>query len=808
MIREIGRSIRRLVKRPGLTVTAVATLALAIGANTAIYSLLDTVALRPLPYREADRLILLGSAVSGLKDLRPLSWPKYQTIAAQSRATTAVTAYYQGPVGLTERDRPEELQGVRVSASFFAVWEVQPIVGRTFTADEEKQGGANVALLSYGFWRKRFAGSRDVVGRSVDIDGRPTTVIGVLPDTLRFPFKGVQIWLPRPDDVNFMSRKLMDMGAGYLQVVGRLRPGITQATAQQEMDRIDQVYKTELPGQIDLTYPLTAKPLTELLVGSTRTNLLVLLAGVGLVLLIACADVANLLLADGLARRRETAVLVALGAGRRHVFGQTLRESLLIAAAGGGLGVLLADWGLRLLVATQPADLPRIDDVSLSGHALVYSFAITALAGLLAGIGPAWQTLRTDPKSFLGEGGRGGAGSKRAHWAQGLLVTGQIALALVLLSAAGLLLRSLNHVNGTPLGFEPDNLMFVQISLPDAKYPGTVERRVFFEGLLERVRHLPGVEVASLIDSVPTTGVSHTKVAVEGEPPVPPDKQPLVGRLVASSGYLSTLHSRIAEGHDLDPKLPPDAPMTALVNRSLQKVLFPGKDPLGRRLLLRGGLVKAEIVGVVEDIQQEDLESGMTPLLILSHHQLGPDMSPPSSLNLVIRSRQPVAGMAEALRHEVNAVDPSQPMPEITTASQLLSTGTARRRLTTGLFSAFSALALVLCLLGIYGVVAHSIFLRRREIGVRMALGASRRQVLGGVLQLGARWILPGLAIGLIGSYFAGRALGSQLFEIEGTDWPHFLASAVILNVVAFLACLLPGRKATKIDPAIALRTP
>jgi putative ABC transport system permease protein len=808
MFREIGRSIRRLVKRPGLTVTAVATLALAIGANTAIYSLLDTVALRPLPYREADRLILLGSAVPGLKDLRPLSWPKYQVIAAQSRATTAVTAYYQGPVGLTEKDRPEELQGVRASASFFDVWGVRPLLGRTFTADEEKQGGGNVALLSYGFWRKRFAGNRDIVGRSVDIDGRPTAVIGVLPEVLRFPFKDVQIWLPRPDDVNFMSRKLLDIGAGYLQVVGRLRPGLSQATAQQEMARIDQVYKEALPGQIDLTYPLTAKSLTELLVGSTRTNLLVLLAGVGLVLLIACADVANLLLADGLARRRETAVLVALGAGRRHVFAQTLRESLLIAVAGGGLGVLLADWGLRLLVATQPADLPRIDEVSLSGHALVYSLAITALAGILAGIAPAWQTLRTDPKSFLGEGGRGGSGSKRAHWVQGLLVTGQIALALVLLSAAGLLLRSLQHVNGSPLGFEPDNLMFVQISLPDAKYPGTTERRVFFEELLERVRHVPGVEVASLIDTVPTTGVSHTKVAIEGEPPVPPDKQPLVGRLVASSGYPGTLRTQIVEGHDFDPRLSPDAPMTALINRSLQKAFFPGKDPLGRRLLFRGGLVKAEIVGVVEDIQQEDVESGMTPLVILSHHQLGPDMSPPASLSVAVRTSLSSEGLAGALRREVSAMDPGEPVPEITTMASLLSTSTARRRLTAGLFSAFSALALVLCLLGIYGVVAHSVFLRRREIGVRMALGANRSQVLAGVLRLGARWILPGLVLGLIGSYFAGRALGSQLFAVEGTDWPHFIVSAVILNVVAFLACLLPGRKATRIDPATTLRTP
>jgi len=808
MLREIGQSTRRLLRRPGLTLTAVVTLALAIGANTAIFSLLDTVALRPLPYRDADRLVQIGAAVPGQPDLQEVSWPRFQALLARSRTTAAVTAYYQAPFGLTEKDRPEELNGARVSGSFFDVWGVQPLLGRTFTTDEEKQGGANVVLLSYGFWRTRFAGDRAIVGRSLAIEGLPTTIIGVLPDVLRFPFNDVQIWLPRPDDVNFMSRKALELGAGYLQVVARLQPGVPPSAARREIDGIVTDYKHDFPGHLDITFPLAVVPLNEKLVGATRTTLLALLAGVGLVLLIACADVANLLLADGLARRREIAFCVALGAGRRQVFGQALRESLLIAAAGGLLGVLLAWWGLRLLVAANPADVPRIAEVSLSGHALAFALLVTAAAGILAGLAPAWQTLHTDPKSFLAEGAPAPRGGAFGAWGQGLLVTVQIALALVLLSAAGLLLRSLQHVNGMKLGFAPENLLFVQVTLPDAKYPGVTERRVFFEGLLDRVRGLPGVQSAALVEYPPIIGAPHTKLTVEGQAPLPPDQQPLVLRVITSAGYLPTLKARFLAGRDFDPQAPATAPVTAIINRSLRDIYFQGQSPLGKHLQLRGGAAKAEIVGVVEDIKQEPLEESMEPTVFLFQHQVGPDLSPPNFMNLAIRTNLPVAGVAESVRREVSAIDPGEPLPEMTTMSAMLATATARRRLTTGLFSGFSALALVLCLLGIYGVVAHSIFLRRREIGVRMAMGASKSQVLRGVLRLGARWIVPGLVLGAIGSYFASRALASQLFQVQATDWLHFTSAAAILAGIAFLACLLPARKATRVDPAATLRTP
>jgi putative ABC transport system permease protein len=812
MFREIGQSIRQQRRRPGLTLTSVATLALAIGANTAIFSLLDTVALRPLPYRDADRLVRIGASVPGQRDLKEVSWPKFQVLAAQGRAAVAATAYYQSSFGLTERDRPRELIGARVSDGFFAVWGVAPVLGRAFSADEQKRGGANVVLLSYGFWRQRFGGDRGVLGRSLQIEGIPTTIIGVLPEVLRFPFGEVEIWLPRPDEVSFMSRRALELGAGYLQVVERLAPGVSLAAARGDVDRVVAGYRENAKGHLDVTYPLALVSMNEQLVGASRTTLLVLLAAVGLVLLIACADVTNLLLADGLARRREIAARVALGAGRRHIFGQRLRESLLIAAAGGVLGVALAAGGLRILVAANPADLPRIGEVTLSGRALAFAFLVTGLAGVLAGLAPAWQTLRTDPATFLAGGERGavGAGGRggRAGWGPGALVTVQIALALVLLSSSGLLLRSLQRVNGLRLGLVPDDLMFVQVTLPAAKYPGVAERRVFFDELLDRVRRLPGVRSAALVEYPPAAGAPHTTVTVEGRVPPPPDQRPLVLRLMTGAGYFQTLRTRFLAGHDFDPRIAPDAPPTAIVSRSFAQLLFAGQNPLGQRLRLRGSTSPVEVIGVVEDIQQPPLEIPMEPIVFLFQRQAGPDLSPPNFMNLAIRTSLPAAGVAASLRRQLDAIDPGEPLPELTTMSAMLANATARRRLTTGLFSGFSALALALCLLGIYGVVAHSVSLRRREIGVRMALGARRGQVLANVLRRGSRWIVPGLVLGTAGAVFAGQALASQLFEVEATDWRLLVAAVAVLGAIAFLACLLPARKAIGIDLATTLRTP
>ncbi len=801
-------SLRRLRRQPGVATLAIATLAVAIGANTAVFSLLDTVALRPLPYPQPERLVHLGAAVPGLADLKEVSWPQFEALAAGSRTAVAFTAYFQNSFGLTDRERPEQLTGTRVSTGFFDVWKVQPVLGRTFRADEQRAGGPAVVVLGEAFWRAHYGSNPAIVGQNIDIEGIPTTVVGVVPDVLRFPFGDNQIWLPRPDQIEFMSESLRDNGAGYLQVEARLADGVSPAAAQEEIDRLSAAYKASRPGQYDAAYRITVVPMTERLIGSTRTTLLVLLAAVALVLLIACADVANLLLAEGLARRREFAARIALGAERRHILGQSLRESLLLATLGGAAGIALAYAGLRWLVASHPADLPRIADVTLSWRALAFSLLATTVAGVLAGLAPAWQTLRGDPKRFLVEAERAIGAGRRAQWSQGLLVSLQMALALVLFAAAGLLLRSLERVNGIALGFEPDRLLTVQVTLPEARHSGVAERRAFFDRILERARALPGVQAAGWVDYAPVQGAGHTRVTVDGAPPVAKGQEPLVLRDVVSEGYFNALGTRFLAGHDFDPHIATDAPLTVIVNRSAQRQLFGGEMPIGRRLRLRGGTVVAEIVGLVEDVQQDPLEAGKEPIVYLFQRQMGPDLSPPNFMNLMLRTDLPLASMASALQREVRALDPGQPLPEMTTMSALLQSATAQRKLTTGLFSAFSGLALLLSLLGIYGVVAHATALRRREIGLRMALGATPPEILAGVLRLGARWALPGIAVGMLGAYFVGRLIASQLFEVDPAGWRNVGVAAVLLAAAAVLACMVPARRALRVDPARALRLP
>jgi predicted permease len=801
-MRGLLRGARRLTRRSELT--CILLLTLGIGGVTTIFSLLDSVALRPLPYDRPEQLVQIAAGVAGLRDLKEVSWTKFRFLAEQSRDLAAVASYYQGQFALTEKGHPELLAGARVSESFLRVLQVRPLLGRDFLSSEQQPGGPAVALLSHGFWQRRFGGDPSVVGRSVSIEGAPTTVIGVLPEDVRFPFAEVQVWLPRPGEAEFVSRRWIEQGAGYLQVIARLRPASDLRQARLEADRLSSAYREAQPGQLDVAHSLVLTPLSDSLVGTTRDTLAVLLGAVFLVLAIASANAANLLLVEGLRRRQEMAVRLALGASRRALLLERVAEIGWIAAVAGVLGSAVAFLGVKMLVTLQPADLPRIAEAAVSGKALAFALGTTALTAFLSGLAPAMRLLRDAPVSLLGSAERNVTTSRGVRRVQGLLVAGEIALALVLLSATGLLLRSLARVDGIEVGFDPGQLFSVQVTLPPAAHPGLAAQNAFFEELVGQVRALPGVSAAALVEYPPGGGAPHTRAVAEGQEAIPSERQMLVHRALVSEGYFQALGVRLLRGRDFDPRTPPDAPLTAVINRSFERQCFPGQDALGKRIRLRTGAL-AEVIGVVEDTQQNALEQAKEPMIFLPRRQAGADLSPPNFMHLLVRTSLPGAGLTQALRRLVDRLDPAQPMADVTPVAQLFASATARRTLTARLFGAFSALALALGVLGVYAVASHAVIERRREIAVRMALGATERRVVLEVLGLAARWIVPGLLIGVPGALLVGRALASELFEAQPADALQIALASLIMTIVGFVAALLPARRAAREHPAPSL---
>jgi putative ABC transport system permease protein len=546
--------------------------------------------------------------------------------------------------------------------------------------------------------------------------------------------------------------------------------------------------------------------MNEQLVGQNRGALLLLLGAVGCVLLIACADVANLLLAQGMARNREAAIRVALGANRGQVLGERLAEGLLLGLLGSAVGLLFAYAGLRALVAANPANLPRIAAVGLHPRVLAFTLLLALVTGVLASLAPALQSTRSDPRGALREGDRSataGAGKGRT---QGLLVAAEVALALVLLIGAGLLIRSVRGLTAVDPGFDMKNLLVTQVSLPNSKYPTPEARRTFFESMLDRVRVIPGVQAATFSDFLPLLGTAHAQIAVLGRPLPPPDQVPLVWRLMVQPGYFETLGAKILAGHDFDPKATPGGPLVTIINESLRRQFFPGQNSIGQSLLLGRDHLRAEIVGVVADLQEMGLDSKKEPEFFLSLHQSRKEISPTTFVQLQVRTFLNAESVAQALRKEVQAIDREQPIAEIQTMEGIAATSVASRRLTMGLLSGFSVIALGLCLLGIYGVVAHSVSLREKEIGVRMALGARTGHVLGTVARRSLFWISLGLAAGLAGALLLKQLIASFLFEVSPTDPLYLTATPVALALVALLACYLPARRAIRIEPAITLR--
>ena len=804
MMQDLRYALRRLRQSPGFTLIAILALGLGIGANTAIFSLLDAVVLRPLPYPHPERLVQIWSSSpeQGLTEAE-VSVPKFRELR-DSGAFASVTAYHDEDVNLSERGDPEYLRGKRISREFFDVWGVEPLLGRRFSPTEDQKGGGDVVMLGEGIWRRRFAGDPGIVGRAVRLEGKPYTVVGILPATLRFPFRDIQVWLPRAQELALIPEAVAERGAGFLNVAARLKPGTSLAAARDEVLRINGRYAQRLPENHDAGFRLDLVPMDEQLVGNVRASLFLLLGAVGLVLLIACADVANLLLAQGLSRRKEVAIRMAMGASAGRVVRQMLAEGIVLALLGSLAGLALAYGGLRLLVAFHPTNLPRLDEVGIDVRVLFFTLLLSLLTGVLFSLIPALQSLRTEATAQLKESSRGSVGPRHAR-AQGIFVAAEVAVALVLLIAATLLIQSFRQLSRVDLGFDPAGLLSMQIVLPEAKYPDRPHQRVFFEQVLERVRALPGVRSAAVSDFLPVQGSAKAPFYVEGKPPASLRDRPLAWLMVVSPGYFRTLGTQLVKGHEFDPAASLDAPPVTMINQSMARQYFPDQDPIGKRLVV--GSRQFEIVGVIQDLQQLGPDVEKTPAFFFSTRQ---GMNPTPFMYLLVRTSLPPAQVADSVRKEVRALDPEQPVANLETMEGIVADTVAGRRITMSLLSGFSAVALLLCALGIYGLVAHSVSARRQEIGVRMALGAQRGQVLAAVVRQGFRWVLIGLGVGLAGAlaaaFLLSRTLTGVLFEVSARDPLYYLGAPVLLGAIALLACYLPARRAARVEPAVTLR--
>jgi predicted permease len=806
-LQDIQFGFRMLLKSRGLAAIAIFALALGIGANTAIFSVVNTVLLRALPYPQPDQLVWFWESQPNLEQA-PFSAADFLDYQAQNQSFQQVATIRRLSFNLTGQGAAERIPGMVATPNVFSLLGVHPILGRDFLPEEGAFGAPRRALLTFRFWQSHFAGDRAVVGRRLTLDNQPVQIIGVLPANFRYGGTDVLLWVNPVNVVPEVFSTFPDWERNirnnrethYLSIVGRLKPGVALSQAQSDINTI--------VARLHQQYPVTTGhnvrliPLRELSAGPVRQTLVILLGVVGLVLLIACANVANLLLSRAVTRRREIAIRTALGAGRLRIVRQLLTESMLLSFVGGALGLALA-WGLvRLLVAASPEQLPRAQEIALDLRVLLFTLGVSLLTGLLFGLAPALAATRHSLGHFLKEAGRGGAEGLAHNRLRGVLVVTEVAFSLVLLVCAGLLGRSFVRMLEVNPGFRPDHMVTMWMNFTSANYAPKGRPTQFLEQLLPRAVALPGVEGVAISNDLPlegddtTTGLSD----VEGRAPFPHGQQPLVGVHAVNPGYFRSMGIPHLRGREFSASDNANSTPVVIINQKLAETLWPGQDALGKHFHLMGDK-QSEVVGVVGNV----LHNGLGESVSLESYLAFPQ-NPWSYVGLVVRTHGDPGAVYGAVRSLVAQIDPELPVHDMRPMEQVVAETMASRRLTLWLVGAFAALALVLASVGIYGVMSYAVTERVHEIGVRMALGAQRRDVLRLVVGHGMRHAAIGLLLGSVAAFFAARAMTTLLFGIRPGDPLTYSGIAVVLALAALVACYIPARRATSVDPMVALR--
>jgi putative ABC transport system permease protein len=802
---DLRYSARMLSKKPGFTALAVIALTVGIGANTAIFSVVNAVLLRSLPYDNSERIVMIWGSTphSDRNSNSPADFIDYKE---RNQVFEQIAAFNAGSFTLAGGDEPEQIRGARVSADFFSVFGVAPSAGRALVAEDDKPGAPRVVVLSQQLWQRRFNSDPGVIGKSVTLNDQGFAIVGIMPAEFQFTIPGIfrtpaELWVP-----SALVKDNSTRGNQYLRVVALLKPGVRLDLAESEMSAIARLLEQDYPNTNE-GRGVRLIGLHEQVVGNVRPALLILIGAVGFVLLIACANVANLVLARAASRQKEIAVRMALGATRGRLVRQLLTESMLLAAVGGAAGILLALWSTDALVSLSPSNLPRVKEVGVDRYVLVFTLLVSILTGTLSGLVPALRASKPDLNRSLKEGSRGSSENLGRGSLRRLLVVFEISAAFVLLIGAGLLIKSFMRLSEVNPGFDPENVLTMMVSLPRAKYKGPDTQAAFFRQALERIKGLPGVDAVGAINDLPMGGDrDSTNFSIEGSPLPPAGQQPITEWRIVNPDYFKAMRVPLLSGRAFTEADTTGAPPVIVINDSFRRRFFPDENPTGKRLILNLTIsnptgVPREIVGVVGDVRGFGLDAEPKPEVYAPYLQ-----EAVSYMALMVKAGRDTGGLAAAVRSEVLAIDKDQPVSNIQSMDQLIKESVAGRRFNMTLLSIFATVALLLSAVGIYGVMSYAVTERTREIGIRVALGAGRKDVLRLVVGEGMTMAVVGIGTGVLAASALTRLMASLLYGVSATDPVTFAAISLVLAGVALLACYIPARRATKVDPGVALR--